>query len=87
MNFVSNRLVSHETNKVFEGVQHVYTFKNGYGASVVKHKFSYGGNKGRWELALMKDGELFYNGDFPDVVGHLLDPDVDRWLKHISLYE
>ena len=39
-----------DTNYVNGGVQHVYSFSNGYGASVVKHDFSYGGKQGLWEL-------------------------------------
>lgn len=36
------------------GIQRVYKFSNGFGASVVKHEFSYGGRKGLWELAVIK---------------------------------
>ena len=68
------------------GVQHTYDFKNGYGASVIKTPFSYGGSKGLWELALCRDGELYYNGDYPDVVGHLNDAEVDQHLQTISRY-
>jgi hypothetical protein len=68
------------------GKQVVYEFKNGYGASVIKTPYSYGGKNGKWELALLRDGELYYNGDYPDVVGHLNDPEVDRELQKISRY-
>tara|TARA_Y100000389_G_scaffold191656_1_gene218191 strand:- start:377 stop:652 length:276 start_codon:yes stop_codon:yes gene_type:complete len=84
----SHLLESFETNKpVHGGIQHVYKFKNGFGASVIKHKYSYGGKKGLWEVALLKGDELFYNADFPDVKGHLNDPQVDAELIHIANYE
>ncbi len=35
--------------------QRLYKFKNGYGASVVRHCGSYGGKKGLWELVVLKD--------------------------------
>ena len=47
-----------EINKVHNGEQRVYKFDNGYGASVIRHQYSYGGDKGLWELAVLKNGEL-----------------------------
>lgn len=83
----SNLLESFETHKPEHGgIQYVYKFKNGYGASVIKHKYSYGGKKGLWELALLKGEELHYNSDYPDVKGHLNDPEVDNELKYIANY-
>ena len=68
-----------------KGIQHVYEFKNGYGASVIRHKGSYGYAQGKWELAVLKDGELCYDTDITsDVIGHLDDPDVDRYLGLIA---
>ena len=37
------------------GEQRLFKFKNGYGASVVRHCDSYGGSKGLWEIAVLKD--------------------------------
>lgn len=79
------------------GVQMVYKFENGYGASVVRFPFSYGGYLGLWEMALLKfknseDGELLweivYREDFAggDVAGHLSDKDVTEllmWIKSL----
>lgn len=77
-----------ETNKVHDGIQKVYNFPNGYGASVVKHSFSYGGKDNKWELAVLKDGELCYDTDITtDVLGHLNDPEVDNYLRQIERLE
>ena len=73
------------------GVQRLYRFGNGYGASVVCHRFSYGGESGLWELAVIKyqkDGERFsLTYDTPitdDVIGHLPESAVDALLGQIE---
>ena len=69
-----------------DGYQLVYKFDNGYGASVVKHNFSYGGKKGLYELAVLdKDGGLCYDTPITeDVIGHLTMGAVDKILVEIS---
>lgn len=69
-----------------DGVQKLYAFPNGYGASVVKHSGSYGGPQDKWEVAVLDgDGELCYNTNITeDVIGHLNDPEVDSILLQIS---
>lgn len=68
------------------GYQLLYTFDNGYGASVVKHDFSYGGKNGKYELAVLdKDGSLCYDTPITeDVVGHLTMGEVENLLAEIS---
>lgn len=71
------------------GVQKLYKFHNGYGASVVRHSFSYGEDEGLWELAVIR-----YNGDHfdidystpiaGDVLGYLSEEDVDTILDKIA---
>jgi len=75
-----------EVNRVNNGVQKVYQFENGYGASVISHDYSYGGKKGLWELAILDStGSLCYDtGITEDVVGYLNDPEVDRYLRRIQ---
>ena len=74
-----------ETNNHMAGIQKVYKFPNGYGASVIKHKGSYGYSKGLWELAVLYEGELCYDTEITnDVIGNLNDPEVDNILGQIS---
>jgi hypothetical protein len=62
-------------------------FDNGFGASVVKHLFSYGGDKGLYELAVLdSDGELTYNTGITDnVIGWLRPEDVTDIMEKIQL--
>lgn len=65
-----------------------YTFKaaNGYGASIVKHSFSYGGSIGLWELAVLdSDGSICYDTAITnDVLGYLTDEEVNETLLKIA---
>ena len=52
-------------------------FDNGYGISVVKSPYTYGGDKGLYELAVFKDGEICYDTPITDdVIGYLRPEDV-----------
>lgn len=74
-----------DTNYVNGGVQHTYSFPNGYGASVVKHDFSYGGKQGLWEIAVLEGEELCYtSGITDDVIGHLTWVNVEKILGEIK---
>lgn len=61
------------------GKQVIARFPNGYGASVVRHDFSYGGSAGKWELAVIsftgegpRDFDLVYDTPITDdVIGWL----------------
>lgn len=74
------------------GIRRVYKFENGYGASIVRHKFSYGGDQGLWELAVLKfDGEDDEEGRITyltpitnDVLGYLTWPQVECLLERIK---
>ena len=68
------------------GYQLIYKFDNGYGASVVKHDFSYGGKSGLYEVAVLdKEGELCYDTPITsNVIGHLNMSEVDKILVNIS---
>jgi hypothetical protein len=69
-----------------EGVVSRIHFDNGYGASVVKHDYSYGGKNGLYELAVLSsDGELTYDTPITnDVLGYLSKEDVTEILIKIQ---
>jgi hypothetical protein len=74
---------------VFDGVQHKVFYPNDYGASIVKHQYSYGGSLGKWELAVLKGTEkkwdLCYNTPITnDVLGYLSEQEVDSILQEIE---
>ena len=74
---------------VFCGIQYVFEFENGYGASVIKHEYSYGSGEDLWELAVLKDGEIHYKNPVAngDVVGYLTDEEVNKLLKQIEQFK
>lgn len=58
-----------------DDVQAKIYFPNGYGASVIKTGFSYGGGEGHYELAVLHDGKLVYDTPVTDDVIGWLSPD------------
>lgn len=75
-----------EVKKVNGGIQKIYQFGNGRGASVVRHNGSYGGEHGLWELAVLDAaGDLDYTTKLTcDVIGHQTDEDIQSLLTEIS---
>ena len=60
-------------------------FDNGYEVSVVKSQYSYGGDKGLYELAVFKDGEITYATPITDdVIGYLRPEDVTDVMTKIQ---
>lgn len=80
-------LIYNEPHPINGGVQRIYRFPNGYGASIVEHAFSYG-----TELAVVKfhgdgahDFHLCYDtGITDDVLGHLTETEVQHTLNQIK---
>jgi hypothetical protein len=68
------------------GVVSRISFDNGYGASIVKNEYSYGGREGLYELAVLdSDGKLTYETPVTDdVEGYLSEDDVTRLMEQIQ---
>jgi hypothetical protein len=72
--------------------QEIFKFENGYGASVITGNGTYGGDRGLYELAVIKFGEDYdwdwrITYDTPiteDVVGFLTSKDVEDLLVQIE---
>lgn len=61
-------------------------FENGYGVSVVRTIFSYGGREGLYELAVLdKDGLTYDTPVTSDVLGYLTPEEVTEYMKQIQL--
>ena len=82
--FKDLEFVSHPSH--IEGVQSRITFENGYGASVVKSPYTYGGDKGLYELAVFgTDGHITYATPITDdVIGYLRPEDVTDVMTKIQ---
>ena len=73
-------------DKFMSGKQSRIQFDNGYGASVVSHNFSYGGDLGLYEIAILDNkGQICYFTPITnDVIGHLTEEDVTEVLIKIQ---
>ena len=62
-------------------------FENGFGVSVICHKYSYGGKDGLYELAVLDTkGEITYDTPITDdVIGYLTEEGVTAILAEIQL--
>jgi hypothetical protein len=77
-----------DVRKLNGGVQRIYHYPNGYGASVVNHDYSYTDGAGEWELAVLHlegdEWQLDYTTHITnDVMGHLKNEDVEEALLSI----
>lgn len=69
------------------GIQCRIQFSNGYGASIVKGPYTYGGRLGLFELAVLSsNGEISYDTPITDdAVGYLTEDGVSALLTEIEL--
>ena len=70
----------------YNGVRSHTKFDNGYGISVVRHSYSYGGSSGLYEIAVLgKDGDITYNTPITnDVIGYLTPKEVTEFMVKIQ---
>lgn len=71
---------------MLDSIQARITFDNGYGASVIKSPFSYGGKIGLYELAILDgEGDVCYTTPITDdVIGYLREEDVSEAMIRIQ---
>lgn len=69
------------------GIYYRTMFENGFGVSVIRHKYSYGGQDGLYELAILDtNGEITYDTPITDdVIGCLTEEGVTALLAEIQL--
>lgn len=78
-----------EFTPLWDGVCAKMFFLNGYGVSVISHKYSYGGDRGLWEIAVLKGTEdrwdICYDTDITDdVLGYQTDQDVTNVMRRVQ---
>lgn len=67
------------------GIRAYMEFPNKYGVSVIQGQYTYGGDRGLFELAVMKDGHLCYDTPITDdVIGHLTEEDVTEIMQQVA---
>ncbi len=77
--------IQFEQHLTMPGVKSYTEFENGYSVSVIKTQYSYGGNRGLYEMAIMKDNEIVYDTEITnDVLGHLTPEDVTELMIKIQ---
>lgn len=60
-------------------------FPNGYGISVVRGTYTYGGDEGLYECAVLKDNHLCYDTPITDdVIGYCDEDKVNEIIKQIE---
>lgn len=83
-NVINNSFQLHKKAGISGERYNIY-FPNGYGASIVRNQYSYGGDKGLFELAVLKNNEICYSTPITeDVEGYLTEVDVFNLLKKIE---
>lgn len=82
-------LTFEESGRGSDGIWSRVFYPNGYGASVIRSRYSYGGELGLYELAVLRcDGPrpvICYDTPITDgVIGHLAPDDISALLVRIA---
>jgi hypothetical protein len=85
-NTITFELLNFQPHPMGYGKQCIVQFPNGYGASIVQGPYTYGGDRGLYELAVFdKDGNITYDTPITnDVEGNLTEEDVTNLLERIQ---
>ena len=78
-----------DEDNIMPCAHYVFKFDNGYGASVIKHRGSYGHEDDLWELAVIRfdgdDWKICYTSEISDdVIGWQTDEDIRVLLERIQ---
>lgn len=71
--FKDLKFESHPSHRF--GIRATVSFDNGYSASIIRSEYSYGGNSGLYELAVLHGDNLIYDTEVTDDVLGWLDED------------
>lgn len=85
--FKDLEFIDHPMGGEVGGIMSRIYFENGYGASVVRTPFSYGGKIGLYEVGILdSDGEVCYTTPITDngVIGYLRKEDVSEVMIRIQ---
>lgn len=72
-----------DKNAKNNGIQYIFKFDNGYGASLVKNPLSYGGEEDLWEIAVLS----FDNNGYKIVYDTSITDDVVGYLDEVEAFE
>lgn len=81
IHIVTQRIVPSQDS----GEYYQVDFENGYGTSIVRHQYSYGGKDGLFELGVLHNDQLCYDTPITDdVIGYIPEHEVATYLDQIA---
>lgn len=72
--------------KIGFGIQSINHFPNGWGVSIIQSPYSFGGDVGMYEIAVLRDGEIHYDNKISngDVIGWLTEEKVEEIISEVQ---